>query len=94
MGSVVVTPGLQSTGSVAVVHRLSCSTACGIFPDQGSNLASALAGRFFTTEPPEKTLNLFSEAFYRQKQVENRWGPILGRLHRVLLNYNTGVMDK
>ena len=24
-------------GSVAVVHRLSCSTACGIFPDQGSN---------------------------------------------------------
>ena len=42
---------LQSTGSrragfgscgtrasVVVVHRLSCSKACGIFPDQGSNL--------------------------------------------------------
>ena len=27
---------LQSTGSV-VVHRLSCSKACGIFPDQGLN---------------------------------------------------------
>ena len=33
---------LQSTGSrhpdsAVVVHRLSCSKACGIFPDQGSN---------------------------------------------------------
>ena len=36
-GSVVVARGLQSTGSVIVVHGLSCSTACGIFPDQGSN---------------------------------------------------------
>ena len=26
---------LQSTGSVVVVHRLSCSAPCGIFPDQG-----------------------------------------------------------
>ena len=29
---------LQSTGSVVVAHRLSCFAACGIFPDQGSNL--------------------------------------------------------
>ena len=29
---------LQGTGSVAVVHGLSCFKACGIFPDQGSNL--------------------------------------------------------
>ena len=36
-GSVVVARGLQSTGSVVVVHRLSCSMACGIFPDQGLN---------------------------------------------------------
>ena len=35
--SVVVAHGLQSTGSVVVAHRLSCSTACGIFLDQGSN---------------------------------------------------------
>ena len=28
----------QSTRSVAAVHGLSCSAACGIFPDQGSNL--------------------------------------------------------
>ena len=38
VGSVVVTHGLQSAGSVVVVHRLCCSAACGIFPDQGSNL--------------------------------------------------------
>ena len=25
------------TGSIVVAHRLSCSEACGIFPDQGSN---------------------------------------------------------
>ena len=36
-GSVVVARGLQSAGSVVVAHRLSCSVACGIFPDQGSN---------------------------------------------------------
>ena len=36
--SVVAAPGLKSTGSIAVVHRHSCSTAYGIFPDQGSNL--------------------------------------------------------
>ena len=29
--------GLQSTGSLVVAHGFSCSMACGIFPDQGSN---------------------------------------------------------
>ena len=28
---------LQYTGSGVVGHRLSCSEACGVFPDQGSN---------------------------------------------------------
>ena len=37
-GSVVVAHGLWSAGSVVVAHGLSCSVACGIFPDQGSNL--------------------------------------------------------
>ena len=37
-GSVVVAHGLQSTGLVVVAHGLSCSTACGIFLDQGSIL--------------------------------------------------------
>ena len=35
--SVVVSRRLQSAGSVVVVHGLSCSVACGILPDQGSN---------------------------------------------------------
>ena len=35
--SVVVAPGLSSTGSVVVVNGLSCFLACGILPDQGSN---------------------------------------------------------
>ena len=30
--------GSRYVGSVAVVHGLSCSTICGVFPDQGSKL--------------------------------------------------------
>ena len=30
--------GSRRAGSVIVAHGLSCSVACGIFPDQGSNL--------------------------------------------------------
>ena len=30
---------VQRTGSVVVLHRLSCSTVCGIFLDEGSNLS-------------------------------------------------------
>ena len=37
VGSVVAACGLWSAGSVVMAHRLSCSTACGIFPDQRSN---------------------------------------------------------
>ena len=37
VGSLVASPRLQSTGSVVMAHRHSCSTVCGIFPDQGSN---------------------------------------------------------
>ena len=32
--------GSRSAGSVIVAHRPSCSVACGIFPDQGSNSCS------------------------------------------------------
>ena len=37
VGSVFVAPGLQSSGSIAMALGLSCSTECGIFPDQGLN---------------------------------------------------------
>ena len=35
---IVAAPRLQSAGSIIVAHGLSCSTACGIFRTQGSNL--------------------------------------------------------
>ena len=38
-------------------HRLNCSEPGGIFSDQGLNLCSALAGGFFTSEPPGKPLS-------------------------------------
>ena len=37
-GSVVVACGLQSSGLVVMAHGLSSSMACGIFPDQSTNL--------------------------------------------------------
>ena len=40
VGSVVAVPELQSTGSVVVVHGLSCSVACGIFPDWDTSQTS------------------------------------------------------
>ena len=46
---------LWSTGSVLVLHGLSCCEARGILPYQGSNPGpGALAGRLFTTAPPGK----------------------------------------
>ena len=61
-GSVISGPRLYSVGLVVVVHRLSCRLPCGIFPDQGSNLSLALAGRFSTTGPPGKShLTAFGE---------------------------------
>ena len=35
--SAAVVPRLQSTGLIVAAHRLSCSLACGIFPDQRFN---------------------------------------------------------
>ena len=37
VGSVAVAHGLWSAASVVEAHGLSCSVACGILPDQGSN---------------------------------------------------------
>ena len=36
--SAAVAPGLEGTGSIVAAHRLRCSVACAISPDQGSNL--------------------------------------------------------
>ena len=61
---------LWSTGSIVVVHGLSCFMACGIFPDQGSNLSPAFASGFFTTEPPRK---LQVHCWWDQKLVQPLW---------------------
>ena len=37
VGSLAAAPGMESTGSIIVAHRLSCSIACVILPDQGLN---------------------------------------------------------
>lgn len=42
-------------GSVIAAHGLVAPQHMGIFPDQGSNLSPALACRFLTTGPPEKS---------------------------------------
>ena len=59
MGSVVTAHRLQSTGSVVVGPGLSCSKACGIFRSEIEPVSPALAGGFFTTEPPGKPLKFY-----------------------------------
>ena len=55
-GSGVVASGLQSTGSVGVVHGLSCSTVYRNLPGPDIKpVFPALADGLFTTEPPGKT---------------------------------------
>ena len=58
MGSEVAVRGLYSTGLVVLVHGLSCSAACGVFPDQGLNRCPpAFQGRFISAGPPGKSLH-------------------------------------
>jgi len=61
MGSGVAAPGLQSTGSGAVVHGLS-------YPGSGIKPTSpALAGGFLSTEPPGKPVTLIYFKFSKIK---------------------------
>ena len=62
MGSGVGAPRLQTTGSIVGALRLSCFVACGTFPVQASGPSPALAGAFFTTEPPGKSSLCFLKA--------------------------------
>ena len=54
---------LLCAGSVVAVHGLSCHEACEVLvPQPGIEPASpALEGRFFTTEPPRKSLSVSYE---------------------------------
>ena len=78
--------GSWSTGSVVVVPRLSCSTACGIFLDQGSNPCllpwqadslplshqGSLEGRFLSTRPPGKSPHSFLYQAFRVILLERK----------------------
>ena len=71
--------GSSRAGSVIVAHGLSCSEACGIFPDQGLNPCplhwqadsqplrhqGSPAGGFLTTAPPGKPLIRISISLFR-----------------------------
>ena len=49
---------VYSTSSAVVVNGLSCSTACGIFPDQGWNLCLLHWQVIVPPEPPGKPRHL------------------------------------
>ena len=52
--SVVAAPELKSTDSVVVAHGLSCSGLWGLPRPEMEPMSLALAGGFFTSEPPGK----------------------------------------
>ena len=52
----VVALGLWSAGSIVVVHGLSCSGVWDLPRSRIKAMSPALAGGFFTTEPPGKPL--------------------------------------
>ena len=55
VGSVVAVPGLQSAGSVAVVHGAQLLHSMWDLPrSEVEPMSSTFAGGFFTTESPEK----------------------------------------
>ena len=73
-------------GLVVVAHGLSCSLACGIFPDEGSNCVprigrqilnywttrEVLEGGFLTTESSGKSLNVEFFVFRAGKLWDTR----------------------
>ena len=64
VGAIVATARLWSTGSIIVAQGLSCSVACGIFLDQGSNCVSCIGKQILyqwaAREAPHHFLSLDS----------------------------------
>ena len=71
--SVVTKHRLSSCSSQAVEYGLSCSAACQIFPDQGSNsyLLHWQVG-FFPTVPPGKSYLLFLDRAFYKCQLDSK----------------------
>ena len=74
-------------GSIVVAHKLSCSMACGIFPDQGSN-APALAGRFFTTEPPGKPMANVNMSQFLKVHINQNYNVLSKEIERCVVKRN------
>ena len=80
MGSVVEVPGLQSMGSIVMVHGL-CSAACGIFTDQGLNpcllnqqtdsLPLSHQGSLITVIFYTKTSGAFFSRFFKSQELQH-----------------------
>ena len=84
---VAATPGLQSTGSIVVAHRLRCSSACRIFLDQGSNscLLHWQVG-FFTTEPPWKPPGILLLGIYTKEIIRGQQFMYEGSHYHIIIN--------
>ena len=64
--------GLGPKGSAVVAHGLSCSAACGVFLDQGSNLV--ILNRRTTREPQKYSLLTPESAGESQRIVSQQMG--------------------
>ena len=75
VGSAAAAPRLQSTGVVLEAHGSTCSSACGIFPDQGSNLCllhwhvDSLSLRH-QESPPKALLNIIRRKQFNLEQQQ------------------------
>ena len=86
--SVAAAPELQSRRSTVVVHGLSCFAVC--LPDPGIEpMSPALAGGFFTIEPPgEPCAGYFTHSFLQPsgssycsllgEEIEAQGGSLMG----------------
>ena len=65
----------QASLSLVVVHELSCPTACGILVPRPviEPASSALVGRFFTTGPSGKSLNVFLKQSVTRTSLMVQW---------------------
>ena len=84
---VTVMHGLSTLGSVAVVHSLSCSAACGILKTRDESMSAALGGQFLSTGPSGKSWGLL---FFSSPSL---WGPGRGG-HFFLSSVRSPAQDK
>ena len=79
--------GSRCTGSVVVVHGLSCSAACGIFPAQGSNPCPCIGRQILnhcTTREVPTPLNVLAAAISPKVKVYLHFGTsFLTSLHYI-----------